>query len=90
MNNYLEYKGYYGSVVYSKTDDLLHGKLVGINDLVSYDGVCLQSLKNCFVESVDDYLDMCLSEGIEAEKTCEHALQKIFAGNTEAPIGVAV
>ena len=68
MNNFLEYKGYYGSVEYSREDELLHGKLVGIRGLVSYDGICLGSLKSCFMEAVDDYLEMCESEGLEPEK----------------------
>jgi len=68
MSNHLEYKGYYGSVEYSKEDDVLHGKLVGIDDLVSYDGMCLQSLKRCFIEAVDDYLEMCDAEGLKPDK----------------------
>lgn len=68
MNSLLEHRGYYGSVEYSKEDELLHGELVGIKALVLYDGTCLSSLKNCFMEAVDDYLEMCETEGIEPEK----------------------
>lgn len=38
MKNLLEYKGYYGSVEYSREDALLYGKVLGINSLISYEG----------------------------------------------------
>ena len=34
----LEYKGYTGSIEYSKEDDLLYGKVLGIKGLISYEG----------------------------------------------------
>ena len=64
MSDMLRYKGYIGSVEYSEEDELLHGKLVGIRDLVSYDGMCLKSLRQCFEQSVDDYLEVCRAEGL--------------------------
>lgn len=68
MNNMMEYKGYYGSVEYSPTDNVLFGKLIGINSLVSYEGDSVHSLKQDFEQAVDDYLDLCNEQGIEPEK----------------------
>ena len=68
MNKLLKYKGYMGSVEYSEADDLLHGKILGISDLVSYDGICLKSLEQCFEGAIDDYLEMCEAEGLEPDK----------------------
>ncbi len=34
----LEYKGYTGNIEYSKEDDLLYGKVLGIRGLISYEG----------------------------------------------------
>jgi predicted HicB family RNase H-like nuclease len=68
MNNLMEYKGYYGSVEYSHTDNVLYGKVIGINSLISYDGVCLKSLRRCFENAIDDYLIMCAEEDIIPEK----------------------
>ena len=34
MKNHLEYKGYIGTVEFSTEDNLLFGKITGINDLV--------------------------------------------------------
>jgi predicted HicB family RNase H-like nuclease len=35
---HLEYKGYTGTIEYSKEDDLLYEKVLGIKGLISYEG----------------------------------------------------
>ena len=59
--NVLEYKGYYGTVEYSANDDVLFGKVIGVNGLISYEGDSVQSLKA-------DYLVACEAEGLAPEK----------------------
>lgn len=63
MSTMLEYKGYFGSVEYSEADDVLHGRLEFIRDLVTYEGMDARSLKAAFHEAVDDYLALCAAEG---------------------------
>ncbi|MFP4026108.1 MAG: type II toxin-antitoxin system HicB family antitoxin [Thiohalospira sp.] len=65
---HLEYKGYTGSIEYSKEDDLLYGKVLGINGLISYEGKTGKELENDFKEAVDTYLTDCKNEGIVPEK----------------------
>jgi predicted HicB family RNase H-like nuclease len=55
----LVHRGYIGSVSFSADDDVLHGKLEGIRDLVTYEGTDVASLKRNFQEAVDDYLNTC-------------------------------
>ena len=62
------YKGYIGSVHYSDGDRVFFGKLEYIKSLVNYEGTNVESLKLSFEEAVDDYLDLCVQEGIEPEK----------------------
>ena len=58
MSNYLEYKGFYGTVEYSSDDDVLYGKVIGLDhSLISYEGRSLIELKKDFHDAVDDYLD---------------------------------
>lgn len=64
----LEYKGYTGSIEYSKEDELLYGKVLGIRGLISYEGMTGPALEEDFKIAVDDYLEMCDSNGIKAEK----------------------
>jgi predicted HicB family RNase H-like nuclease len=59
MSSVMHYKGYVGSVHYSDEDEVFHGKLEGIRDLVSYEGTDVASLKKAFAEAVDDYIATC-------------------------------
>lgn len=68
MNDILEYNGYYGSIHYSSKDEVFHGKLVGINDLVSYEGESAADLKAAFQEAVEDYLETCKELNKEPDK----------------------
>lgn len=67
MSNVLEFKGYVGSVCFSSEDDVFHGKLEGIRDLVTYEGTDVESLKASFHEAVEDYLETCKAEGREPQ-----------------------
>ena len=59
----LEYKGYLGSVEYSDEDEVWHGRLQFIRDLVTYEGMDAKSLEAAFQEAVEDYLELCGAEG---------------------------
>lgn len=59
MKDFMEYKGYTGSVGFSAEDEVFHGKLEGIRDLVTYEGTDIVSLKQSFHDAVDDYLKTC-------------------------------
>jgi predicted HicB family RNase H-like nuclease len=68
MSNVLEYKGYIGSVEFSSEDDVFHGKLEGIRDLVSYEATDVDGLKRAFHEAVDDYLATCQKKTKQPER----------------------
>jgi predicted HicB family RNase H-like nuclease len=66
----LEYKGYYGSIEYSKEDDCLFGKILGMpNNLISYEGNTATELYTDFKEAIDSYLDYCKEKGIKPRKS---------------------
>jgi predicted HicB family RNase H-like nuclease len=75
----MEYKGYIGSVRYSAEDDVLHGRLQGIRDLVTYEGTDVASLKQNFYEAVEDYLKTCKKRG--------KAPQQPFRGSFNVRVG---
>ena len=66
--NLLHYKGYDGSVEVSLEDGCLHGKLLHIRSLVTYESDDVAGLKRAFEESVDDYLETCEEMGWEPHK----------------------
>lgn len=55
----LTYKGFIGSVRFSAEDKVFHGKIDGIDDLVTFEGESVEELIGAFHEEVDDYLDLC-------------------------------
>ena len=66
---HLDYKGYTGSIEYSKEDDLLYGKALGIRGLISYEGKTGKELEKDFKEAIDTYLIDCKNEGRTPEKS---------------------
>jgi predicted HicB family RNase H-like nuclease len=66
--NRLQYRSYYGSVEYSAEDDVLHGRVLNISDIVTYEGYTLEELKVHFHEAVEGYLRMCAELGEAPDK----------------------
>ena len=60
-----EYKGYFGSAEVNTVDNLLHGKLLFITDIVTYAAQSPKELEAAFKEAVDDYLQTCAELGDE-------------------------
>ena len=68
-NNLLKYKNYIGSVEYDLTDKCLFGKVLFIDDLVTYEGNTIEELENAFKLMVDDYLETFKEIGKEPQKS---------------------
>lgn len=68
--DYLEYKGYKGSVEYRKEDNCLCGKVQGMGNraLILYEGTTIDELRKDFEDGIDSYLEGCKSDGIEPVK----------------------
>ncbi len=68
MKNVLEYKGYTGSVEFSADDKIFFGKIIGLRDVVTFEGETVKQLTKAFQESVDDYLESCKALGKDPDK----------------------
>ena len=68
MKDAMKYKDYIGSVHYDGEDEIFHGRLEFIRDLVTFEGSDAKSLKKAFIEAVDDYLDFCAEQNKEPDK----------------------
>lgn len=69
MKDTLAYKNFIGSVHFSADDKVFHGKLLGVNDLVTFEGGSVGELIKAFHSAVDDYLVLCEEVGKEPLKT---------------------
>jgi predicted HicB family RNase H-like nuclease len=64
----MQYKGYVGQVELDAEASLLHGEIVNIRDVVTFQGRSVEELQTAFRESVDDYLAFCAERGEEPDK----------------------
>lgn len=55
----LKYKGFIGTVQWSKYDKLYYGSILNTSDLVSYQGNTLKEINKDFKDTVDDYIILC-------------------------------
>ena len=67
--NALTYNGYTASISYNSDDEVFFGKVIGVNDLIVFEGTSVTELKNGFQEAIDDYLETCEAIGKSPDKT---------------------
>ena len=79
MDKLLEYKGYYGTVEFSLEDQVLHGKVIGINGLLSYEGETIRELENDFHDVIDEYLADCKANNLVPQKSYKGVLSALMA-----------
>ena len=86
----LEYKGYFGSIEYSKEDNCLFGKVLGLNNetFISYEGVTADELYNDFKEGIEHYLFFCQSKGIKPKKSYNGVLNIRIPAETHGRVAM--
>jgi len=67
-NNELTHNGYAGSVDVSVEDDCLHGRILFIDDIVTYEGNTVPEVAAAFKAAVDRYIAHCKDMGKEPNK----------------------
>lgn len=68
MKSVMEYKGYCTKIEFDADARLLHGKIEGINDLVTFECEDAAQIEAEFHKAVDDYLNFCQEVGKQPEK----------------------
>jgi predicted HicB family RNase H-like nuclease len=64
MENTLEYKGYVGQFHYEQGDEAFHGTVLGLRDVIHFQGACVSELRESFQGSVDEYVQWCDEESM--------------------------
>jgi predicted HicB family RNase H-like nuclease len=64
----IEYKGYTGVFEFDPSVDALHGRVIGLQDVVTFQGRSLEEVRREMVESVEDYLELCAQVGKDPDK----------------------
>ena len=73
----MKYKDYSAIIDYDEERRMLHGRVIGIKDVINFYGSTPDELEAEFKQSVDDYLAFCKAEKKKPEKTypCEFLLR---------------
>ncbi|MDH3208515.1 MAG: type II toxin-antitoxin system HicB family antitoxin [Gemmatimonadota bacterium] len=64
----IEYKGYTGVFEYDPSVGAFHGRVVGLQDVVTFEGRSVDELRREMEESVEDYLELCEEVGKDPER----------------------
>lgn len=64
----MNYKGYTAKYELDEEAGLFHGRVLGIRDVVTFQGESVTELVQAFHDSVDDYLEFCNERGEEPQK----------------------
>ena len=57
----LEYKGYIGTA--DAEDGVFFGRVVGLRDVITFEGTTFAEVEQAFRDSIDDYLAFCAERG---------------------------
>ena len=69
----IKYKGYLGEVFYDAEARIFHGEVLGLKDVITFQGTTIDEIESAFKDSIDDYIAWCKERGEEPEKA--------FSGN---------
>jgi predicted HicB family RNase H-like nuclease len=65
----MKYKGYIGQVMYDDEAKVFIGSVIGLNDIITFEGKNPEEIEQAFKDSVDDYLEFCEKLGEKPQKT---------------------
>ena len=75
MVHKMKYKGHEGSVLHCAEDNLLHGRLLRIRDMVTYDGLSIPEIEKNFQGAVDEYLAFCAAIGKKPNRPLKEVIK---------------
>lgn len=64
----MKYKGYTGRVEFDDESGIFHGEVIGLKDVITFQGRSVDELESAFRDSVDDYLEFCQERGEEPDQ----------------------
>lgn len=68
MTNSMTYKGYVARVEYDPRDDVFVGRVLGIEDRITFHGATVAQLRRDFHAAIDHYLADCAARGRRTQK----------------------
>ena len=82
----MNYKGYIGTVTYYDKERIFFGTVLGIKDVITFQGTTVDELEQAFKDSVDDYLAWCRENNEEPERSYSGKLQLRMSSELHAKL----
>ncbi|MFA5480374.1 MAG: type II toxin-antitoxin system HicB family antitoxin [Candidatus Muiribacteriota bacterium] len=67
--NILKYKNFKAEIFYAEEDNVFYGKILGINDMITFEGQSVNELKKEFKTSAEEYIKICEETGKKIKKS---------------------
>ena len=64
----MEHKGYRSKVTFDDEVEIFHGEVIDTLDVITFQGVSVEELRDAFRGSVDEYLKVCAEMGRSPDK----------------------
>ena len=68
MTKPMQYKGYVAKIEYSEEDGCFIGHIIGIRDIITFEGMSVDEIREDFHKAVDFYLETCAKRREEPNK----------------------
>lgn len=85
----MKYKGYTGHVEYDADAKIFHGEVLGIKDVVTFQGTNVSEIEQAFTESIDDYLSFCKERGEEPDRPFSGKFNLRIPSDLHAKLSIA-
>lgn len=85
----MKYKGYTGHVEYDDDARIFHGEVLGIKDVVTFQGTTVDEIEQSFKDSVDDYLAFCKERGEDPDRPFSGKFNLRIPSDLHAKLSIA-
>ena len=73
----MKYKKYFGHIEYDDKAKIFHGEVIGLKDVITFQGTTVDEIEKAFKDSIDDYLSWCKERGEKPENLIPENLSAI-------------
>jgi len=84
MKNTMTFKGYTASMIFDAEDKIIVGRVLDIDDIISFHGESVAEFESSFQAVVDDYIAACEALGSQPEKPASGKLMLRIAPTVHA------
>jgi predicted HicB family RNase H-like nuclease len=84
MNNTMSYKGYTASMIFDAEDKIIVGRVLDVDDIITFHGESVSEFEINFHAAVDDYRSACEQLGSAPEKPASGKLMLRVAPTVHA------